>query len=53
MVNYRVVVFSERFVGEDNCSHRSLQHLDTNRFAVADVCGKLVNTFADLKSVKL
>jgi putative DNA primase/helicase len=48
-----VIRIIERFLGEDNCSHRSLQHLDTNRFAVADVCGKLVNTFADLKSVKL
>ncbi len=48
-----VIRIIERFLGEDNCSHRSLQHLDTNRFAVADVCDKLVNTFADLKSVKL
>ncbi len=40
-----VIRIIERFLREDNCSHRSLQHLDTNRFAVADVCGKLVNTF--------
>jgi len=48
-----VIRLIEELLGQDNCSHRSLQHLDTNRFAVADVCGKLVNTFADLKSVKL
>ncbi|MGB6532365.1 MAG: phage/plasmid primase, P4 family, partial [Candidatus Nitrosopolaris sp.] len=43
----------EALVGESNCSHRSLQDLDTNRFAVADLYGKYVNTYADLKSTRL
>jgi phage/plasmid-associated DNA primase len=30
-----------------------LQDLDSNRFAVADLHGKLANLFADLKSTKL
>jgi len=48
-----VIRLIEELLGQDNCGHRSIQQLDTNRFAVADVCGKLANTFADLKSVKL
>ena len=43
----------EAFLGESNCSHRSLQDLDKNRFAAANLYGKHVNTFADLKSIKL
>ncbi|MFZ0514125.1 MAG: phage/plasmid primase, P4 family, partial [Candidatus Nitrosopolaris sp.] len=43
----------EGFLGESNCSHRSLQDLDSNRFAAADLYGKHVNTFADLKSLRL
>jgi P4 family phage/plasmid primase-like protien len=43
----------ESFLGETNCSHRSLQDLDKNRFAAANLYGKLANTFADLKSLKL
>jgi P4 family phage/plasmid primase-like protien len=43
----------ESFLGEANCSHRSLQDLDKNRFAAANLYGKLANTFADLKSLKL
>jgi putative DNA primase/helicase len=43
----------ETFLGETNCSHRSLQDLDKNRFAAANLYGKLANTFADLKSLKL
>jgi P4 family phage/plasmid primase-like protien len=43
----------ESFLGESNCSHRSLQDLDKNRFAAANLYGKLANTFADLKSLKL
>jgi putative DNA primase/helicase len=41
------------FLGIDNCSHRSLQSIDTNRFAIADLYGKMANTYADLKSMKL
>ncbi len=41
------------FLGADNCSHRSLQSIDNNRFAVADLFGKMANTYADLKSTKL
>ncbi|MGC2683941.1 MAG: DUF5906 domain-containing protein [Candidatus Nitrosopolaris sp.] len=43
----------EAFLSEYNCSHRSLQDLDKNRFAAADLYGKHVNTFAGLKSIKL
>jgi putative DNA primase/helicase len=43
----------EALLGNHNCSHRSLQDLDANRFAIADLYGKLVNTFGDLKSTKL
>jgi P4 family phage/plasmid primase-like protien len=43
----------EALMGESNCSHRSLQDLDTNRFAVADLYGKYVNKYGDLKSTRL
>jgi len=43
----------EAFVGRENCSHVPLQDLDNDRFSSADLCGKIVNTFADLKSQKL
>ena len=43
----------EAFVGRENCSHVPLQELDNDRFSSADLFGKLVNTFADLKSQKL
>jgi phage/plasmid-associated DNA primase len=43
----------EAFVGRENCSHVPLQELDNDKFASADLYGKLVNTFADLKSQKL
>jgi len=32
------------FLGADNCSHRSLQSIDNNRFAVADLFGKMAHT---------
>jgi putative DNA primase/helicase len=41
------------FVGAINCSHRSLQQIDTDRFAVASLFGKLANLFADLKSTRV
>jgi len=43
----------EAFLGENNCAHRTLQDLDKNRFATADLRGKFVNTCADLKSLQL
>jgi P4 family phage/plasmid primase-like protien len=43
----------ESFVGSENCSHVPLQELDNDKFSSADLYGKLVNTFADLKSQKL
>jgi P4 family phage/plasmid primase-like protien len=43
----------ESFVGQKNVSHASLQELTGDRFASADLYGKLVNTFADLESNKL
>ncbi|MGB7635587.1 MAG: phage/plasmid primase, P4 family [Nitrososphaeraceae archaeon] len=43
----------EAFVGRENCSHVPLQELDNDKFSSADLFGKLVNTFADLKSQKL
>lgn len=43
----------EALLGQVNCSHRSLQDLDKNRFATADLFGKLANTYSDLKSLKL
>jgi putative DNA primase/helicase len=41
------------FVGPKNASHVALQDLDGDRFALADLCGKLVNVFADLKADRL
>lgn len=43
----------EAFVGRENCSHVPLQERDNDKFSSADLFGKLVNTFADLKSQKL
>ncbi len=36
------------FLGQPNCSSVSLQQLETNRFALASLHGKLANLFADL-----
>ena len=44
---------SEAFVGPLDCSHVPRQELDNDKFSSADLYGKLVNTFADLKSQKL
>jgi len=43
----------ESFVGRQNTSHVALQDLDGDRFASADLYGKHVNVFADLKAIKL
>jgi len=37
-----------KFLGKENVSSISLQDLDTNRFAVAELHGKLANVYADL-----
>lgn len=37
-----------KFLGKENVSSISLQDLDTNRFAIAELHGKLANTYADL-----
>jgi putative DNA primase/helicase len=37
-------------LGHDNVSHESLHNLASNRFAVAEVYGKLANIYADLDS---
>ncbi len=41
------------FLGIDNCSTISLQALETNRFASADLYGKLSNMYSDLPSTIL
>jgi putative DNA primase/helicase len=40
----------EAFLGKENCSHKSWQQLENNRFASSALEGKLVNLFADLPS---
>lgn len=43
----------ESLVGLDNTSHVSLQDLGGDKFAAADLYGKMVNTFADIISDKI
>jgi putative DNA primase/helicase len=43
----------EALVGLQNTSHVALQDLDHDRFAAAGLYCKMVNTFADLKQIKL
>jgi P4 family phage/plasmid primase-like protien len=43
----------EHFLGRENVSHSSLQELDNDRFAKADLYGKLANICSDLQSKKL
>jgi P4 family phage/plasmid primase-like protien len=43
----------ERFLGEQNVSHASIQELNNDRFAIADLHSKLANVCADLKAEKL
>lgn len=40
-------------VGKSNVSNKSLQELTDNRFAAAELFGKMVNTCADLKADKI
>ncbi len=41
------------FLGKENCSTVSLQALEVNRFAAADLYGKLSNMYSDLPSTML
>jgi putative DNA primase/helicase len=41
------------FLGTENISSRTLYSLVTERFAKADLCGKLANIFADISSKRL
>ncbi len=43
----------KNFIGKDNCSNLSLQALEYQRFAVADLYGKLANLYADIPSTKM
>ena len=43
----------EALVGKENTSHVALQDLDNDRFALAGLYCKMVNTFADLKQSML
>ena len=43
----------EQFLGDQNVSHASIQELNNDRFAIADLHGKLANICADLKVEKL
>lgn len=43
----------KHFIGRDNCSNLSLQAIEYQRFAVADLFGKLVNLYADIPSTKM
>ena len=43
----------ERFLGKENCSNVPLQVLERNRFAPAELVGKLANLFADLPPARL
>lgn len=42
-----------KFIGEDNISNVELQDLDGNRFKLAQLHGKLLNTFADISAKAL
>ncbi len=43
----------EQFLGDQNVSHASIQELNNDRFAIADLHGKLANVCADLKAERL
>jgi putative DNA primase/helicase len=43
----------ERLLGDQNVGHASLQELNNDRFAIADLNGKLSNVCADLKAERL
>lgn len=43
----------EHFLGLENKSHASLQELNSDKFAIADLHGKSANIYSDLKAEKL
>ena len=43
----------EHFLGFGNVSHASLQELNSDKFAIADLHGKSANIYSDLKAEKL
>ena len=43
----------ERFLRNQNVSHASIQELNNDRFAIADLHGRIANVCADLKAEKL
>jgi putative DNA primase/helicase len=43
----------QRFLGDQNVSHASIQELNSDKFAIADLYGRLANFCADLKAEKL
>jgi putative DNA primase/helicase len=43
----------QSFLGDRNVSHASIQELNNDRFAAADLHGKLANVCADLKAERL
>ena len=52
-VRGRYLKLFELFLGDENVSHASIQELNNDRFAIADLHGKLANVCADLKAEKL
>lgn len=48
-----LLVVLEKLLGKNNVSHASLQEICHDRFAVADLFGKLANIHADLSDEKL
>ena len=43
----------KHLLGTDNCCNLSLQAIENQRFAVADLFGKLANIYADIPSTKM
>ena len=43
----------KHFIGQGNCTNISLQAIESQRFAVADLFGKLANIYADLPSTRI
>jgi putative DNA primase/helicase len=43
----------KHLLGTDNCCNLSLQAIESQRFAVADLFGKLANIYADIPSTKM
>ena len=43
----------KHFIGNDNCTNISLQAIESQRFAVATLFGKLANIYADIPSTKV